>query len=291
MILPGQYGAGHQVRLLSGAYNYTKKQSGKSTLEVIWPEHLWEAEGKKAFQDQEESFQYQTDYLLRFMPKRMFDLQHKVVDTKLWENESYHFRSCLFVGSPERQSKTKKIRYDCCKTVKFKNFYERKKGNITLFRDTFINHDNKKIKKVGHHLIKNLHAGKRPLSYNDWGVYIEFLKKYFNVTEIEYRTPISEVMNHLATCEFAIGDSGMWSMHANALRTPKISLVNPKSFARNVRPHINRPDEKQLILQGINDENSLDVANYELEELLNIDLLRNLINKAKEVNANIMYRD
>ena len=51
MILPGQYGAGHQVRLLSGAYNYTKKQSGKSTLEVIWPEHLWEAEGKKAFQD------------------------------------------------------------------------------------------------------------------------------------------------------------------------------------------------------------------------------------------------
>lgn len=281
MILPGQYGAGHQVRLLSGAYNYTKKQSGKSTLEVIWPEHLWEVE--EVFQDQTESFQYQTDYLLRFMPKRMFDLHHKVVDTKLWENESYHFRSCLMVGDPKRQSKTKKIRYDCCITVKFKNFYERKKGKITLFRDTFVHHGKQKV--------GNTHRGKRPLTYDQWTIFIEYLKKYFDVTEIEYRTPISEVMYHLSTCEFCIGYSGMWGMHANALRTPKISLIKSESFPKSVTPHIINPKQKQLISQGINDENSLDVDNYKLEQLLDINLLQDLIYKAKEINENIMSRD
>jgi len=281
MILPGQFGAGHQVRLLSGAYNHTKKQSDKSTLEVIWPEHLWEVE--EAFQDQKESFQYQTDYLLRFMPKRMFDLKHKLVDTTLWENESYHFRSCLFVGDPKRQSKTKKIRYDCCKTVKFKNFHKRKKDKVTLFRDTFVHH--------GKSVVGNAHRGKRPLSYNKWEIFIEYLRKYFDVTEIEYRTPISEVMYHLSTCEFCIGYSGMWGMHANALRTPKISLIKAKYFPRAVSPHIINTKEKQLIMQGINDENSLDVMNYKLEELLNIDLLQDLIYKAKKINENIMLRD
>ena len=44
-------------------------------------------------------------------------------------------------------------------------------------------------------------------------------------------------------------------------------------------------------MQGVNDENSLDVANYKLEELLNINLLQDLIYKAKKINENIMLRD
>jgi len=281
MILPGQFGAGHQVRLLSGAYKHTKKQSDKSTLEVIWPEHLWEVE--EAFQDQKESFQYQTDYLLRFMPKRMFDLKHKLVDTTLWENESYHFRSCLFVGDPKRQSKTKKIRYDCCKTVKFKNFHKRKKDKVTLFRDTFVHH--------GKSVVGNAHRGKRPLSYNKWEIFIEYLRKYFDVTEIEYRTPISEVMYHLQTCGVVLGYMGMWSEHASLLNTPMIHLVDFSNFPKRYLMMYEDYNEKELLEKRIYDfsarnYNSITAGNHTLEDLININYFKGLVERAKSVIHN-----
>lgn len=67
---------------------------------------------------------------------------------------------------------------------------------------------------------------KRTFDREDWNKVISIIEMQgYTVTEIDYRTPISEVMYHIATCECTLSYEGMWHYVAKNMMKPMIVLT------------------------------------------------------------------
>ena len=64
---------------------------------------------------------------------------------------------------------------------------------------------------------------KRAFDNDGWNYIVKSLQDQgYNVVEIDYRTPIREVMYHISNCEATVGYEGMWHMVAKNFWKPMI---------------------------------------------------------------------
>ena len=83
------------------------------------------------------------------------------------------------------------------------------KGKIVLWRQTF----NANIPSLMKRIYDN----------DGWNAVVSALKTQdYEVIEVDYRTPIREVLWHLSTCECAVGYEGMWHIVAKNLWKPMV---------------------------------------------------------------------
>ena len=62
---------------------------------------------------------------------------------------------------------------------------------------------------------------------SEWQRLIDRLQDFgYNITEIDYRTPIHEALYHIRTCECCLSYEGMWHYMAKNLFKPHIVLSN-----------------------------------------------------------------
>lgn len=67
---------------------------------------------------------------------------------------------------------------------------------------------------------------KRSFDRYGWNAVIEKIQSQgYKVTEIDYRTPIREVLYHISTCEATVSYEGMWHYVAKNLNKPMIVLT------------------------------------------------------------------
>ena len=67
---------------------------------------------------------------------------------------------------------------------------------------------------------------KRPFLKEEWRQVKELIElQGYDVTEIDYRTPVSEVLYHISTCECTVSYEGMWHYVAKNLHKPMIVLT------------------------------------------------------------------
>lgn len=257
MIFPGIGAAQGQIRLLNYMHRMSCHLDEPATYTVVWPEKYKE----DFFLDQQEGFDETLDYMLRFMPLRKFSIKHEYVDddiydefnkrcTRIW-HEIPEFSLNVFKGVNARGGLSAEI----------KNFHKRVPNKLVVFFD----------------------ASK---SWEDrhWRGIIDYLKGLYDVTEIEYRTPISEVMYHLQTAEFCFGHNGMWQLHANALRIPMICLVHSSYYWNH-----NYPDYFKAIyytkgiFEGVDpySRHSAVVVDYAPHEFLNRGFIAHLKERAE----------
>ena len=274
MMFPGPDAAGDQIRLLTTCHDYTLDKH-HVTFDLLWPERLFH---KSYHQDQTETPQHQIDYLLRFVPDRNFDFDHVLVDDQTFQE---HFK---FLNTAHRNAVTHgttnnfpiKLSYD--KVLKFNNTLPTKDNKIVFWKDTFIHHDQADV--------GNCHLGKRPFNYEDWQKLFHFLNNNYEVVEVEYRTPISEVMYHLSTCEVCVGQSGLWNLNASALHTPQITFMttnayDPRIWNSEIKSNLY---ESAFYLHG-DFNNYLAVAglNINVESITSPDTFRSIIDSARKV--------
>lgn len=68
---------------------------------------------------------------------------------------------------------------------------------------------------------------KLPFENHQWKEVLHILEvKGYDVVEIDYRTPISEVFYHIATCEATLSYEGMWHYVAKNFNKPMIIVSN-----------------------------------------------------------------
>lgn len=66
---------------------------------------------------------------------------------------------------------------------------------------------------------------KRRVSDADWRLIIDNLEDLgYNVVELEYKTPVSEVVHHISTCAFTVSYDGMWHYVAKNFWKPMFVL-------------------------------------------------------------------
>lgn len=273
-MFPGPDAAGDQIRLLTTCHDYTLDKR-HVTFDLLWPERLFH---KSYHQDQTETPQHQIDYLLRFVPDRNFDFDHVLVDEQTFQE---HFK---FLNTAHREAVTFgdknsfPISLSYNKVLRFKSFFKRHLGKVVVWKDTFIHYDQTQV--------GNCHLGKRPFVYSDWQKIFNFLKKYFEFVEIEYRTPISEVMYHLGTCEFCVGQSGLWNLNASAASAPQITFMKTDTYDSRIW---NREIKNQVNKSGFykngDFNNFLSVAglDVDIDSLLNYNVWKKIIDDAKDV--------
>lgn len=273
-MFPGPDAAGDQIRLLTTCHDHTL-DARHVTFDLLWPERLFQ---KPYHQDQTETPQHQIDYLLRFVPNRNFDFDHVLVDDQTFQE---HFN---FLNAVHRDAVTNgvannfpiKLSYD--KVLQLNNTLLRKDNKIVFWKDTFIHHDQADV--------GNCHLGKRPFNYEDWQKLFHFLNNNYEVVEIEYRTPISEVMYHLATCEVCIGQSGLWNLNASALHTPQITFMTTNSYDPRIWNSEIKYNEYESGFYPNGDFNNylaLAGLNINVESLTSPDTFRGIIDSAKKV--------
>jgi len=283
----GQSGAGHQIDAIITAYQISKLYPDEEIdIDILWEEAAFEG---VAHQDQVEPYIQQLEYLRRFIVDCNFTFNHKKITYEDWQEIIPYWKNFTLPDNVRKLD------------LKFKNFYERKKGKIVFWRDTFLFHDvihENKLTGFNYYDVRNLresvvlYKGKKPLSYHEWAIFIEYLKEnYREVVEIEYRTPISEVMYHLQTCEVVLGYMGMWSEHASLLNTPMIHLVDFSNFPKRYLMMYEDYNEKELLEKRIYDfsarnYNSITAGNHTLEDLININYFKGLVERAKSVIHN-----
>lgn len=88
---------------------------------------------------------------------------------------------------------------------------------------------------------------KRTFGTTEWEKIIRILeKKGFELTELTYRTPVSEALYHIRTCRFCIFYQGMWHYIAKNLCKPTIVLGhNPILKVHDPQAiHFYRPEDK-----------------------------------------------
>lgn len=273
-MFPGPDAAGDQIRLLTTCHDYTLDKR-HVTFDLLWPERLFH---KSYHQDQTETPQHQIDYLLRFVPDRNFDFDHVLVDDQTFQE---HFK---FLNTAHRDAVTNgtannfpiELSYD--KVLKLNNTLLRKDNKIVFWKDTFIHHDQADV--------GNCHLGKRPFNYQEWQKLFYFLKNNYEVVEIEYRTPISEVMYHLSTCEVCVGQSGLWNLNASALHTPQITFMKTDTYDSRIwNQEIQNQINKSGFYKNGDFNNFLSVAglDVDIDSLLNYNVWEKIIDDAKDV--------
>ena len=285
----GQSAAGHQIGAIQTAYKISKLYPNELIdIDVLWQEDSFEG---VAHQDQVEPYIQQLEYLRRFIADCNFTFNHKKITFEDWHQTVPYWKNFKLPNSVRGLD------------LKFKNFYERKKNKIVFWRDTFLFHDvvhNFNLTGFNYLDKRNLrkdirvYKGKRPLSYDEWAIFIDYLKEnYQEVVEIEYRTPISEVMYHLQTCEVVLGYMGMWSEHASLLNTPMIHLVDFSNFPRKyLMAYTNRNYKEEELLEkriynfSARNYNSITTGNHTLKDFIDINYFKGLVERAKSVSHN-----
>ena len=77
---------------------------------------------------------------------------------------------------------------------------------------------------------------KRLLTNDDWRVIIAILRRRgLNIVELTYRTPIREVLFHIATCKIVLCYDGMWHYISKNLNVPQ-AIVSDESISRYHTP-------------------------------------------------------
>lgn len=111
---------------------------------------------------------------------------------------------------------------------RYDHFLHRSHCNEWLFRDT--NMKEVKGKIVFWRATFNAQVPryfKLPFDNHEWKEILHILDvKGYDVVEIDYRTPISEVFYHIATCEATLSYEGMWHYVAKNFSKPMIVVSN-----------------------------------------------------------------
>ena len=271
MIFLGDSGAGNIIRVVTAMSKCAEQLQSPQEFDLVWKKEYLHT---LKFLDQSETIQYQFDYTLRFVKNKNFTVNHITVSTEERKQLTKAFKWASFYGDG--------IYSFTSKNVEFKNILPTHKNKLVIYRDTFVNHD---LPKSG--------KSKKYWNYEQWQEVINFLKQHFFIVEIEYRTPISEVMYHLATAEIVLGHDGMWHTYAGAFRKPRITLFHPKyaswvnqpNFIENVdhatKMRIKNYEKCLISGEHLQDYGALFVQNHSFQDFLNLDYFRFLIERAK----------
>lgn len=278
MIFCGRSGTGDNLRVIHAMQKYSKKFNNQCKFEVLWKDVHFETLN---FQDQMETYQYQFDYLVRLLEDKNFTYEHVLVSDEEYFSYGEFF---LHDYAPESNKNGKPINsiYPLGHFLKCKNFHKIQKNKVVVWRDTFLHHE-ASVSLNG--------LPKRPLSYDDWQILIKFLQKHYSVIEIEYRTPISEVIYHLSTCDFCIGIEGMWNTLANALRRPQICVFDPTYYPEEWTFWKGGKNVKLLHEHHLGNHNCLVMMNYKIEEITNVDFMKKIYNMASLINDKVCAND
>lgn len=91
---------------------------------------------------------------------------------------------------------------------------------------------------------------KDPL-YDHWGVVVDKLKSVgYNVQEVTYRTPVDDVMNLIAKCEFGIGYEGMIHQLFKFMWKPVVVASQRVSLSRLLCPQAAIVTEPKHLIDG-----------------------------------------
>jgi len=293
----GSRAAGDRMRILSAMQKYSWLFGGKTNtdlpvFEVHWAKKMFKEKNYNL--DQTECYSEIFDYEKNFLLDLSFESVN--IPTKMWRYD--HMRHELFKNYQTEGDDFFKRNY----VWLFRNEQKRKKNKVVFWRSTLIDSYNimqKDVSKAHHSFlnIRSVNTIKRPLSQESWTRLKDFLSEHFDVVEIEYRTPIREVMYHLFTCEFCFGYGGMWNLHAHAAKTPQITLMNNEGFYYANPSHlIGNPfyisgyDRGIFPNSDVGNANSMCIIGYKIEELLNIELINNVLILAKQVNKDIQSK-
>lgn len=78
---------------------------------------------------------------------------------------------------------------------------------------------------------------KRFLTNEDWDDIINTMRRAgLNITELTYRTPVSEVMYHISTCRQIVCYDGMWHYVARNFCKPTV-VISPEGISKYHTPH------------------------------------------------------
>jgi hypothetical protein len=225
------------IRGLSCAYYYAKLNEIDLNVEVVWLEQ--EIDDKFYFKGWEENesilekFEY-IHSLRDFMYDRKINFDHKIVSkselNKVRREQTKFIHNFIKTKHPlekwTRQENQIRPELDFKGIIwPLKNIHKRERGKLVLWRPTF-NHDLQinKENSFGWHTHSHVWIKKALFQYEEWNAVISNLQENFNVVEIEYRTPIREIVYHLSTCEVAYGYSGLCQNLSVCLNTPTMML-------------------------------------------------------------------
>lgn len=207
--------AGSLLQKLKYLFSYCSKYkiSGKLNLNVFW--HFAEFSRNVHYEDVE-SWIEKYFYLIKMM-----NLDAKIEINHYLITDKKNFTPFEIVG---HKNITPKFLRKMPKKTFFKTNLKAQKNKVCFWRYnesvlTYLHPDPNQNGRVI-----------REASYtpDEWNMLYNFLKKNYDVVELEYRTPIREVFYHLSTCEFSIGYSGMWCLLSTLLDNPTVGLVDPK---------------------------------------------------------------
>lgn len=93
---------------------------------------------------------------------------------------------------------------------------------------------------------------KRRVTNEEWQLIIDNLVDLgYNVVELEYKTPVSEVVYHINTCAFTVSYDGMWHYVAKNFWKPMIVFSNDAITGYNTK-HALRISSKKTLLYSLN---------------------------------------
>lgn len=117
-----------------------------------------------------------------------------------------------------------------------KNHFKRIKNKVCVFKpsDSLLSEHHQR--HIANTIAKTFQFNDltRRESQYDWELWLERIKNNYNVVEIEYRTPIREVLYHLSTCEFSFSATGGVAQTISvSLQTPTLLFGFKKSCNEN----------------------------------------------------------
>ena len=237
----GTPGIGDAMMYMNVAHLYAYKNKTNVELEIYWnhsEDFLYH------FEDPETIIE-RVDYLHQFyLHKDLVNITHKfnIIDNNL---EKYRMtlngKSCIQYKTPEGKI-LKGLNSTWAFDPKFK--LPTIKNKVVVWRTLFNAETPRRWKLLqGDSHIKLLRGNR------------------FNVIELDYRTPIREVMWHINTCEFVVCYDGMWHYVARNFFKPMM-VQSHNTITRTNTPHAIRADDVHTLDDYIE---TLDVKQWQHE--------------------------
>jgi len=192
--------------------NYIKYHPLKDvdgTIDVLWRQNTPTA----CFyhQDDDETIQDKCEYLINSSIIQANKIQHKYVTEETFK--AYTELADTFL-EPDNIIFKRKLNVQPKKVC----FWKWNEFDVSRVR-----HLTNKTKHLDFTMIPRI-AKSHLFTESQWNMFYNFLTSQYKVVELFYRTPIREVMYHLATCEFSIGHGGMYHSFSTGIGNPHISL-------------------------------------------------------------------
>lgn len=153
-------------------------------------------------------------YIEKFYRKKGTDvvIEHEFESKnyKIWHDRFYHY--------DRKMKKTDPRLYDY-------------KHNDWVFNDAILNSPTMEDKIVLWRPTFNAQPPrhfKNPFTNFEWAEIIDMIREFhgYRVVELDYRTPISEVLYHIRTCKMTISYEGMWHYIAKNCRKPMVVICD-----------------------------------------------------------------